>query len=153
MTQLNQTSDPKKSTLPVLALSAVGLVLGDSGTSPVYALRECFSTEYGLTFTIQNVFGILSLIFWTMVVVICIKYVGVVLRADNKGEGGILSLMALALRSGQFQGAQKNYSRRFLIASGIFGAALLYGDGIITPAISVLSAVEGLKLVTPVFEP
>lgn len=148
-----QSHDHKKSSLPILALSALGIVLGDIGTSPLYALRECFSSEYGLEFHAENVFGVLSLIFWTMVIIICVKYVGVVLRADNKGEGGILSLMALTLRTGKFTGNQNRRTKNFFIAIGIFGAALLYGDGIITPAISVLSAVEGLKLVTPVFEP
>lgn len=154
----------------MLALGALGVVFGDIGTSPLYALRECFGGEYGLQLNPDNVFGILSLIFWTMMLVISIKYMVFVMRADNRGEGGILSLMALAVRSLQDkanrdqpqQSMQQAFHRPigsspftrkvFLTVLGIFGAALLFGDGVITPAISVLSAVEGLKLVTPVFD-
>jgi KUP system potassium uptake protein len=113
-------------------------------------MRECFG-EYGLPLTPDNVIGVLSLIFWTLIVVICVKYMAFVMRADNKGEGGILSLMALAVRS--VHNKETNRTRWALTILGLFGAALLYGDGVITPAISVLSAVEGLNYVTPVFEP
>ncbi len=132
-----------------LSLGALGVVYGDIGTSPLYALRECFDHAEGLILNSQNILGVLSLIFWTLFIVICLKYMWVVLQADNKGEGGILSLMALATS------AIKNSPRRqtWAIMMGLCGAALLYGDGVITPAISVLSAVEGLKLVTPVFSP
>ncbi len=128
-----------------LAVAALGVVFGDIGTSPLYALRESF-THSQVPLTSNNILGILSLIFWTLVLIICVKYVLVVLRANNKGEGGILSLLALVLQ-------QPKAPRRWLFTIGIFGAALLYGDGLITPAISVLSAVEGLKILTPSFEP
>ncbi|MBL7671686.1 MAG: potassium transporter Kup [Bdellovibrionaceae bacterium] len=140
-----------KQNLWLLSLGALGVVFGDIGTSPLYALRECFSPEHGLILSPENILGTLSLIFWTLIIVICIKYLFFVLRADNRGEGGILSLMALALRSARFEEKSK---RKWIITTvGVFGAALLYGDGVITPAISVLSAIEGLKYVTPVFEP
>lgn len=134
----------------MLSLGALGVVFGDIGTSPLYALRECFG-EYGLNPTPENVIGILSLIFWTLIAVICVKYMAFVMRADNKGEGGILSLMALAVRS---QHTKDVTHRRWIMTIlGLFGAALLYGDGVITPAISVLSAMEGLTIVAPNFEP
>lgn len=134
----------------MLSLGALGVVFGDIGTSPLYALRECFG-EYGLAATPENVIGILSLIFWTLILVICIKYMAYVMRADNRGEGGILSLMALAVRS---QMSKDVTQRRWIMTIlGLFGAALLYGDGVITPAISVLSAMEGLTYVAPSFEP
>lgn len=126
-------------------------MFGDIGTSPLYAFRECFNAEHGLAVTPENILGTLSLIFWTLVIVICIKYLIFVLRADNRGEGGILSLTALALR--QVPNDEKSKKRWIITTLGVFGAALLYGDGVITPAISVLSAVEGLKYITPVFEP
>src|SRR6188768_1354030 len=127
-----------------LALAALGVVYGDIGTSPLYAMRECFNEEHGLAFTRDNVMGVLSLIFWALTLIVSIKYVSYVLRADNKGEGGILALMALA--SGALRGTR---AHAVLIALGVFGAALLYGDGVITPAISVLSAVEGLQIAAP----
>lgn len=133
----------------MISLGALGVVFGDIGTSPLYALRECFG-EHGLAPTPENVVGILSLIFWTMIIVICIKYMVFVMRADNKGEGGILSLMALAVRS---QSSKDLSHRRWIMTIlGLFGAALLYGDGVITPAISVLSAIEGLTYVAPTFQ-
>ncbi|HEY1080099.1 MAG TPA: potassium transporter Kup [Bdellovibrio sp.] len=133
----------------MLSLGALGVVFGDIGTSPLYALRECFG-EYGLAPTPENVIGILSLIFWTLIIVICVKYMAFVMRADNKGEGGILSLMALAVRS---QSNKESSGRRrwMMTILGLFGAALLYGDGMITPAVSVLSAMEGLSIVAPQF--
>lgn len=137
--------------MAILALGALGVVFGDIGTSPLYALRECFSLEHGLLVTPQNVLGVLSLIFWALISVICFKYMMFVMRADNKGEGGILSLMALSSQ-GIHQGGTPR--RRVIITFlGLVGAALLFGDGIITPAISVLSSVEGLKVVTPNLEP
>lgn len=140
----------KNSNFFMLTLGALGIVFGDIGTSPLYALRECFG-EYGLAPTPENVIGILSLIFWTLVVVICVKYMAFVMRADNKGEGGILSLMALAVRS---QNTKDSSKRRWMMTIiGLFGAALLYGDGAITPAMSVLSAMEGITLLAPNFEP
>ena len=145
---LNDQNDDHKGPLLLLALSALGVVFGDIGTSPLYALRECFGHDYGLSLTNENIFGVLSLIFWTITLMISVKYVLLVLRADNRGEGGILSLMALAIKQ-----VPQGKRRYVLIMVGLFGSALLFGDGIITPAISVLSAVEGLKVVTPVFDP
>src|SRR5688500_7135081 len=119
--------------LAVLSLTAMGIVYGDIGTSPLYAIRECFFGPHAVPVTRDNVLGVLSLIVWTLVIVVTLKYHVYVLRADNNGEGGILALMALATRT----------TRRrswFLVGLGLFGAALLYGDGMITPAISVLSA-------------
>jgi KUP system potassium uptake protein len=131
--------------LAVLSLAALGVVYGDIGTSPLYAIRESFHESYALPVDPGNVLGVLSLIFWSLVVVISIKYLVFVLRADNRGEGGILALTALVTPV-----ASRKGGRRALLLLGLFGAALLYGDGMITPAISVLSAVEGIQVVTPV---
>jgi KUP system potassium uptake protein len=130
-----------------LTIGALGIVFGDIGTSPLYALRVCFTGEHGIAVTDQNIFGILSLIFWSLILVVSLKYLVIILRADNEGEGGILALMALVLPK------KKNRKYLLILAMGLFGSALLYGDGMITPAISVLSAVEGLKIATPFFEP
>jgi len=147
-----QSSHPNKHSrnVLVLAFAALGVVFGDIGTSPLYALRECFAESHNIPLEPANIIGILSLIFWTIMVLICFKYMAVVMKADNKGEGGILALMALAS-----SGEQRSSSvRRFLIVTfGLLGAALLYGDGVITPAISVLSAVEGVYYLTPALEP
>jgi KUP system potassium uptake protein len=132
-----------------LTLGALGVVYGDIGTSPLYALRECFHGQHGVAATHDNVLGVLSLIFWSLTLIISIKYILFVMRADNNGEGGILALLALVAQS---PGARRK-SRASLIALGLFGAALLYGDGMITPAISVLGAVEGLGVATHIFEP
>jgi KUP system potassium uptake protein len=129
-----------------LTLTAVGVVYGDIGTSPLYAMRECFHGPHAVAATHENVLGVLSLIVYALLLVVSIKYIAIVLRADNQGEGGILALTALVP-------TRKTDGRRFLILLGIFGAALLYGDGMITPAITVLSAVEGLNVATPLFEP
>ncbi len=136
-----------KGPLWAVALSALGVVYGDIGTSPIYALRECFFGSHAIEMTPDTVLGILSLVTWSLIIVISIKYMAFVLRADNRGEGGILALTALAIPS------RMRDQRPILMGIGLFGAALLYGDGVITPAISVLSAVEGLKLATPLFEP
>ncbi|MDE2196157.1 MAG: potassium transporter Kup [Gammaproteobacteria bacterium] len=128
-----------------LSLGALGIVFGDIGTSPLYAISSPFSGGYGLSPTPENVLGVISLVFWSLIIIVCIKYQLFVLRADNKGEGGILALLALL---DPWRG-RRNKRTRVLIALGIFGAALLYGDGMITPAISVLSAVEGLQVATP----
>lgn len=141
-----QREEPHGNYLALLSLSALGIVYGDIGTSPLYALRECFHGPHSIAATPENVLGVLSLIFWSLIIVISIKYLIFVVRADNEGEGGILSLAALATPikpSGRTE-------KMMLIALGIFGAALLYGDGVITPAISILSAVEGITVVTPV---
>lgn len=133
-----------------LALGALGVVYGDIGTSPLYALRESFHDPNAITPAPENVLGILSLIFWSLIIIISVKYLVFVLRADNQGEGGILALTALVMP----RESPKRYSRkRILILLGLFGTSLLYGDGIITPAISVLSAVEGLEIATPFFRP
>jgi KUP system potassium uptake protein len=129
-----------------LTLTAVGVVYGDIGTSPLYALRECFFGTHPVPPTHENVLGVLSLIIYSLVLVISIKYMVLVLRADNKGEGGILSLTSLLPPRGS--GAPVG-----LVLLGLFGAALLYGDGMITPAITVLGAIEGVTVATPVFEP
>ena len=133
--------------LLVLSLGALGVVYGDIGTSPLYALRECFHPHHGVPATPTNILGTLSLIVWSLVIIISVKYLALVMRTDNRGEGGILALMSLV-------GARGDNKRRFvLISLGLFGAALLYGDGMITPAISVLSAMEGLEVATPAFTP
>lgn len=133
--------------LSSLTLAALGIVYGDIGTSPLYALRECFYGPHALLVTRENVMGILSLICSALLLVISIKYVLYVMRADNKGEGGILALTSLVIP----RATLTTKSRVFLFMIGLFGAALFYGDGMITPAISVLSAVEGLEVATPLF--
>ncbi|MEB3864313.1 potassium transporter Kup [Acinetobacter sp. IK31] len=140
-------STAKKAALPVMTLAALGVVFGDIGTSPLYAIRECFRTGH-MPISEASVLGILSLIFWCMNLSISYKYVSVIMRADNNGEGGIISLLALNLRSSVFSDKNKIY----LIALGFIGASLFFGDGIITPAISVLSAIEGLSLITPALD-
>jgi len=136
--------EPGGNYLRALALAALGVVYGDIGTSPLYALRECFNGPHGVAVTPENVYGVLSLVFWSLTLIVSIKYLLYVLRADNKGEGGILALMALA--SSQLGSPRR---RGFVLIMGLFGAALLYGDGAITPAISVISAVEGLQIAAP----
>ncbi|WP_373974285.1 potassium transporter Kup [Chitinibacter sp. SCUT-21] len=141
------THDPKK--LAGLVVGAIGVVYGDIGTSPLYTLKECFNGHVPLELNAFNVMGILSLIFWGLMLVVSLKYVAVILQADNRGEGGILALMALALRS-----ATNNKQKALKLAIlGIFGAALFSGESIITPAISVLSALEGISLVSHTLEP
>lgn len=134
--------------LAMLSLAALGVVFGDIGTSPLYAIRECFHGDYAIPVNHANILGVLSLMFWSLVMIVTIKYLTFVLRADNKGEGGVLVLASLIKRVG--------FTKRqglTLVALGVFGACLLYGDGMITPAVSVLSAIEGLKIVTPGFKP
>lgn len=135
--------------LGFLALTALGVVFGDIGTSPLYSLKEAFHESHGIVTRHESILGMLSLVFWSLVLVICVKYVSVILRADNRGEGGILALMAMIRHRRPRPGQQ----RPWLIILGLFGAALLYGDGIITPAISVLSAVEGISIGTHALEP
>jgi KUP system potassium uptake protein len=136
--------------LAILTLGALGVVYGDIGTSPLYALKECFSELYGLTPTHANVYGVLSLIIWAIILVVAVKYILFILRADNKGEGGILALLALVLQ--REHGGGQRRRRALLVALGLFGAALLYGDGIITPPVSVLGAMEGLIVAAPGLE-
>ena len=135
--------EPSASML-ALMLGAIGVVYGDVGTSPLYTMKEIFNGPHAVQATPENVLGILSLIFWSLILVISIKYVLFVMRANNRGEGGIMALMALALRH-----RNQQRQRNIIIALGLFGTALFYGDGIITPAISVLSAVEGLQVAAP----
>ncbi|MEP6729406.1 MAG: potassium transporter Kup [bacterium] len=142
---------PRGKRLAVLSLTALGVVYGDIGTSPLYALRECFKAEYGIVPAPANIIGVLSLILWSLILVVSIKYIVFILRADNRGEGGILALLALLLQ--QKRRADDTGRRLALVALGLFGAALLYGDGVITPAISVLGAVEGLEVNTPALAP
>lgn len=130
-------------------VGAVGIVYGDIGTSPLYAIKECFNGHHGVPLTRENVLGVLSLMFWAISIVVSAKYVMLILRADNKGEGGILALMALAA-----QAIEKGHRRRlWLMLFGMFGAALFFGDGVITPVITVLSAMEGIEVATPLFKP
>jgi len=131
-------------------LGALGVVYGDIGTSPLYALRECFSPHLGVQLTPSHVLGVLSLIFWALILIVSLKYQALVLRADNRGEGGILALLALL---NPWRTLGQGRAASVLMALGVFGAALLYCDGMITPAISVLSAVEGLKIAAPGAEP
>jgi KUP system potassium uptake protein len=140
-----------------LLIGALGVVFGDIGTSPLYALRECFNPHTagklmgdGMTPTPENVLGIVSLIIWALIMVVCVKYLSVVMRANNRGEGGTMALLALVLAA---RPANKPLRSKILLTLGVFGAALLYGDGMITPSVTVLSAVEGLEVATPVFTP
>ena len=144
-------SNPTGKRLAFLTLTALGVVYGDIGTSPLYALKECFKEEYGLLPTANNVYGVLSLIVWALILIVAIKYIVFILRADNNGEGGILALLALIFQEEREDGMSKPKLALY-ITLGLFGAALLYGDGIITPAISVLGAMEGLKVGAPAFE-
>ena len=134
--------------LAALALGALGVVYGDIGTSPLYAVKECFAPGHGVAPTVENVLGVLSLIVWSLLLVVSLKYVSFILRADNQGEGGVLALLALVTSRQEMGDRSRSRSRAALVVLGLFGAALLYGDGIITPAISVLSAVEGLEVAT-----
>ncbi|MCO5142510.1 MAG: potassium transporter Kup [Oligoflexia bacterium] len=140
--------EPHSTNFSTLMLGALGVVYGDIGTSPLYAFRECFHDSHGILLNSANVMGVLSLITWSLIVMISIKYISFVMRADNKGEGGILALIALVSPHRQRRASDRV---RYVIPIGIFGAALLFGDGMITPAISVLSAVEGIEIATPVF--
>ncbi len=132
--------------LAILSLTALGVVYGDIGTSPLYALKECFGHTLGLEPTPANVYGVLSLIVWSLMLVVSFKYILYIMRADNEGEGGILALLALIHRR-----MDAGHKRAYMVLTtlGLFGAALLYGDGVITPAISVLGAVEGLEVASP----
>jgi len=136
-----------KSSLAALTLGAIGVVYGDIGTSVLYAVKEVFGSGH-VPFTHANVYGILSILFWTLTVIVSLKYVVLVLRADNNGEGGLIAMLALASMAVK----ERPALRQTLLAIGIFGTALFYGDGVITPAISVLSAVEGLEVISPHFK-
>jgi KUP system potassium uptake protein len=141
---------PNNKRLATLTLAALGVVYGDIGTSPLYSIKEVFGgAHHPVPITPDNVLGILSLFLWSLIIVVTLKYVSFIMRANNKGEGGIIALMTLALQKGN----PDSWQQKMLVALGLFGAALFYGDGVITPAISVLSAVEGLELITPTFKP
>lgn len=143
------SSSHQKSSVAALTVAAIGIVYGDIGTSPLYTLKTIFSAEHGLPLTHDNLLGAISLILWGLIIVVSLKYVTLMLRADNRGEGGILSLLALTLSS-----VTKNSKWYFpLMLVGLFGATLFFGDAVITPAISVLGAVEGLSVATPTLTP
>jgi KUP system potassium uptake protein len=127
-----------------LTLAAVGVVYGDIGTSPLYALKEVFAHGH-VPLAAANIYGVLSLVFWTLTVVVSVKYVALILRADNNGEGGLIAMLALASQAVR----GRPQLRRRLLLLGIFGTAIFFGDGVITPAISVLSAIEGLEVAAP----
>ena len=163
-----KTSKKPSSYNAKLALGALGVVYGDIGTSPLYALKECVTLPHGVAPAAENIFGLLSLIFWSITLVVSVKYILYVMRADNNGEGGVLALMALAARVGQPKTSAEDdkgkkprranwhevkRTKAVLIMLGLFGSALLYGDGVITPAITVLSAIEGLEVATHAFTP
>nr|Q47A46.1 RecName: Full=Probable potassium transport system protein Kup 3 [Dechloromonas aromatica RCB] len=145
---MHKEQDKKR--LATLTLAALGVVYGDIGTSPLYSIKEVFGgAHHPVPITPDNVLGILSLFFWSLIIVVTLKYVSFIMRANNRGEGGIIALMTLAMH----KGVAGSWQQKMLVLLGLFGAALFYGDGIITPAISVLSAVEGLEILTPAFKP
>ena len=138
-----------RESLAALTLGAMGVVYGDIGTSPLYTMKEVFSPATGIPLDAVHLIGAVSVIFWGLMMVVTLKYVLLILRADNRGEGGIMALTALAAHAA----GKTTHRRTILLLMGVFGAALFYGDSVITPAISVLSAVEGLEVVTPVLKP
>ena len=140
--------DSKEEGLAKLSLATLGVVFGDIGTSPLYAIRECFHGEYGIPVTHGNILGVISLMFWALVLIVTVKYMAFILRADNQGEGGVMALTALIKGGGHTSGRKWR-----LVAVGLFASCLLYGDGMITPAISVLSAVEGIRIFAPTLKP
>ena len=147
MTTAATSAPPPAVPRPGLIIGALGVVYGDIGTSPLYSIKECFSPEnpHHVAVTSANVFGVLSLVVWSLTMVIVVKYLGFIMRADNAGAGGILALLALVPRRLQKEGSA-------VMLAALFGTALLYGDGVITPAISVLSAIEGLEVATSALE-
>lgn len=140
-------SSDNKRPLPAAMLATIGVVYGDIGTSPLYTLRECFSGYYGFGVEPDVIFGFLSLIFWMLIIVVSLKYLSFVMRADNAGEGGILTLMSLA---GRYASDKKT---AFVVIIGLIGGSFFYGEVVITPAVSVMSAMEGLELLAPSLEP
>ena len=139
-----QTVQNSKSSLAGLTVGAIGVVFGDIGTSVLYTVKEVFATGH-VQFTHDNVYGVLSLIFWTLTTIVSVKYVVLVLRADNNGEGGLVAMLTLASRAV----ADRPRLRHWMLLVGIFGTCLFYGDGVITPAITVLGAMEGLEVMSP----
>ncbi len=146
---LPHSTTPAKQSLAALSLAAIGVVYGDIGTSPLYTVKEIFAPATGVPFDAQHIIGAISTIFWALMLVVMIKYVLLILRADNRGEGGSLALTALAAQTV----SKQSYLRRGILLIGLFGATLFYGDSIITPAISVLGAMEGLEVATPALKP
>src|SRR5260221_13767384 len=149
---MDRTADPQvsqTSTRTALTLAALGVVYGDIGTSPLYAVKETFNPAHGIPLTPETILGGLSAIFWALMIVVSLKYVILIMRADNKGEGGIMALLALASAAVK----DRPHARKPILLLGVFGAALFYGDAGLTPAISVLSAVEGLEVGTAAFQP
>jgi KUP system potassium uptake protein len=138
-------ADPARKAMHVMVLGAIGVVFGDLGTSPLYTFSEAFSDQHGMPVTAFNVLGVLSLVLWTLLIVVALKYITFIMRADNKGEGGIMAMMALAQRATR----QYPRTRRLVVLAAVLGAALFFGDGVITPSITVLSAVEGLGVAAP----
>ena len=138
-------SSHNKQALPAITVAAIGVVFGDIGTSPLYALKEIFNGHHPIPVTPENILGVLSLVFWAIIVLVTIKYVAIIMRADNRGEGGSLALLALVTERARLSW--------IITLLGIFAAALFYGDSMITPAISVLSAVEGMEIITPTLTP
>jgi len=145
----SQPEHSQKSSLTTLSLAALGVVFGDIGTSPLYAMKEAFAGNHPIPFSPDNVMGILSLFLWSLIIVVAVKYVSFIMRADNRGEGGIMALIALALQDAK----GKPNQQKFIMVVGILGAAMFFGDGMVTPAISVISAVEGLEIAAPVLKP
>ncbi len=145
-----ESKEAKPTGLWMTALAALGVVFGDIGTSPLYTIKECFSPLYGVSVSEDHLFGILSLIFWSLVLVIVVKYLFLISKANNNGEGGVVALLALLMPR---QSGPAMFRNRYVILIGLTGCALLYGDGVITPAITVLSAMEGLEFATPIFRP
>ncbi len=146
---LTTQSSSSASSIRTLTIAAIGIVYGDIGTSPLYTMKEVFSAEHGIALNQANLLGVVSLIVWGLTIIVSLKYVTLILRADNRGEGGVMSLMALALESVT---AKSRWTTPLMLV-GLAGAALFYGDGVITPAISVLSAIEGLEVATPAMKP
>src|SRR3954470_24665382 len=146
MSDVNATGAPadRRKAFAGLALGALGVVYGDIGTSPLYTMQQTFG-EHGIAPTPANVLGVLSLVFWSLVLIVAVKYAGFIMRADNRGEGGIMALSALAQRT--MRGNPR--ARWVIMILGLFGSSLFFGDGVITPAISVLSAVEGVSVAAP----
>src|SRR5436190_1472293 len=142
------TRQQTRQSTAALTLLALGIVYGDIGTSPLYAAKETFNPEHGIPLTAGNILGGVSAIFWSLMIVVSLKYVTLVLRASNRGEGGIMALLALAVASVR----DRPRTRAALLMIGVFGASLFYGDAVLTPAISVLSAVEGLEVGTAAFK-
>ena len=138
-------SDPTRKAMHVMVVGTIGVVFGDLGTSPLYTFSEAFSDQHGMPVTTFNVLGVLSLVLWTLLIVVALKYVTFIMRADNKGEGGIMAMMALAQRATR----QYPRTRKLVVLAAVLGAALFFGDGVITPSITVLSAVEGLEVAAP----